>query len=111
VIRHYGIEGLQFHIRKHVELARKFSTWVKQSEDFEIFVEPPFNLVCFRHKAGDDFNMKLMNAVNATGKAYFTHTKLNGQVVLRMSIGQTHTEENHVKATWDLIREMAASKQ
>jgi aromatic-L-amino-acid decarboxylase len=48
--------------------------------------------------------MKLMNAVNATGKAYFTHTKLNGQVVLRMSIGQTNTDEKHVKATWDLIQ-------
>lgn len=107
VIRHYGVEGLQFHIRKHVELARKFTNWVKQSDDFELFVEPPFNLVCFRHKAGDDFNMKLMNSVNATGKAYFTHTKLNGQVVLRMSIGQTHTEEKHVKETWDLIRKMA----
>ena len=103
VIRHYGVEGLQFHIRKHVELAQKFTQWINDSEDFELFVEPPFNLVCFRHKAGDDFNMNLMNVVNATGKAYFTHTKLNGQVVLRMSIGQTNTDEKHVKATWDLI--------
>jgi aromatic-L-amino-acid/L-tryptophan decarboxylase len=107
VIRHYGVEGLQFHIRKHIELAQKFTEWIRQSEDFEIFVEPPFNLVCFRHKVGDDFNMKLMNAVNQTGKAYFTHTKLNGQVVLRMSIGQTNTEEKHVKATWDLIEKIA----
>lgn len=107
VIRHYGIEGLQFHIRKHVELAQKFTAWVKKSDDFEIFVESPLNLVCFRHKSGDDFNMKLMNTVNATGKAYFTHTKLNGQVVLRMSIGQTNTEEKHVKATWDLIKKTA----
>jgi aromatic-L-amino-acid decarboxylase len=51
--------------------------------------------------------MKLMNSVNQTGKAFFTHTKLNGQVVLRMSIGGTLTEEKHVKDTWDLIREMA----
>ena len=108
VIRHYGVEGLQFHIRKHVELAQKFTTWVNESENFELFVEPPFNLVCFRHKAGDDFNMKLMNAVNVTGKAYFTHTKLNGQVVLRMSIGQTNTEEKHVKETWDLIENVAS---
>ncbi len=107
VIRHYGIKGLQFHIRKHIELARKFTDWVKQSEDFEIFVEPPFNLVCFRHKGDDDFNLKLMNEVNATGKAFFTHTKLNRQVVLRMSIGQTNTEEKHVKATWDLIEKIA----
>ncbi len=108
VIRHYGVEGLQFHIRNHIKLAQKFTDWVRQSEDFELFVEPPFNLVCFRHKAGDDFNMKLMNAVNATGEAYFTHTKLNGQVVLRMSIGQTNTEEKHVKATWDLIVNVAS---
>ena len=109
VIRHYGVEGLQFHIRKHVEIAQNFKNWVLESNDFELFVEPPFNLVCFCHKAGDDFNMKLMNAVNATGKAYFTHTKLNGKVVLRMSIGQTNTEEKHVKATWNLIQEMAKS--
>ncbi|HRX12828.1 MAG TPA: pyridoxal-dependent decarboxylase, partial [Draconibacterium sp.] len=101
--------GLQFHIRKHIEMAQNFKDWLLESNDFELFVEPPFNLVCFRHKAGDDFNMKLMNAVNATGKAYFTHTKLNGKVVLRMSIGQTNTDEKHVKATWELIQEKAKS--
>ncbi len=107
VIRHYGVEGLQYHIRKHVEISRKFTSWVHESDDFDIFVEPPLNLVCFRHKAGDDFNMKLMNTVNETGKTYFTHTKLNGEIVLRMSIGQTNTEEKHVKATWNLIQKKA----
>jgi len=107
VIRHYGVEGLQFHIRKHVKMAQDFTEWIKNSEDFEIFVEPPFNLVCFRHNAGDEFNLKLMNTVNQTGKIYFTHTKLNGQIVLRMSIGQTYTEEFHVKKAWNLIQEAA----
>ncbi len=107
VIRHYGVEGLQYHIRKHIEISRKFTEWVNKSENFEIFIEPPFNLVCFSHNAGNDFNMKLMNTVNKTGKTYFTHTKLNDKVVLRMSIGQTNTEEKHVKATWKLIQETA----
>ena len=62
VIRHYGVEGLQFHIRKHVELSQKFTQWIKDSDDFELCVEPPLNLVCFRHKNSDDFNIKLMNA-------------------------------------------------
>ncbi|WP_206082225.1 pyridoxal-dependent decarboxylase [Maribellus sediminis] len=103
VIRHYGVEGLQFHIRKHVELTRTFTNWINESDDFELVVEPPLNLVCFRHKSGDDFNMKLMNAINETGKLFFTHTKLNDQIVLRMSIGQTNTEEEHVKAAWEMI--------
>lgn len=107
VIRHYGVEGLQFHIRKHVGMARKFADWVNESEEFELVLNPPLNLVCFRHKSSDNFNMKLMNTVNETGKAFFTHTKLNDQVVLRMSIGQTHTEAEHVKETWQLIQETA----
>jgi len=107
VIRHYGVEGLQHHVRKHVTLSQQFTQWINESEGFELVVEPPLNLVCFRHKKGDDFNLKLMNTINETGKIFFTHTKLNNQVVLRMSIGQTNTEEEHLKAAWEIIRETA----
>jgi aromatic-L-amino-acid decarboxylase len=107
VIRHYGIEGLQYHIREHVKLAQNFSNWVNESEDFELAVEPLMNLVCFRHTAGDDFNILLMNTINESGRMYFTHTKLNGHVVLRMNIGQTNMKEKHVKNAWDLIQKTA----
>ena len=30
VIRHYGVEGLQHHIRQHVELAQQFAGWVEE---------------------------------------------------------------------------------
>ncbi|MBN1819904.1 MAG: hypothetical protein JW833_04275, partial [Prolixibacteraceae bacterium] len=81
--------------------------WIRNSEDFELVTEPPFNTVCFRHKAGDKFNMKLMNSINESGKAFFTHTKLNNQVVLRLVVGQTNTEEQHVKKVWELIQGIA----
>ena len=29
VIRHYGVQGLQYHIRRHVELAQGFASWVE----------------------------------------------------------------------------------
>ncbi|WP_297091278.1 pyridoxal-dependent decarboxylase [uncultured Draconibacterium sp.] len=103
VIRHYGIEGLQQLIREHVRLAREFEKWVDESDDFEVVVKPVMNLVCFKHKAGDAFNMLLMNTINDSGKIYFTHTKLNDQLVLRMNFGQTHMEEKHVKNAWELI--------
>jgi aromatic-L-amino-acid decarboxylase len=92
-----------------VRIAREFKKWVEQSTDFEVVVEPLMNLVCFRHKAGDDFNMKLMNSINQSGKIYFTHTKLNGKVVLRMNIGQTHIEEKHAKSAWEIIKTKAES--
>jgi hypothetical protein len=38
---------------------------------------------------------------------YLTHTVLNGRFTLRLCVGQTWTEERHVKAAWERIRETA----
>lgn len=105
VIRHYGINGLQFHLRKHIALAQEFAGWVRNSSDFELVTEPPLNLVCFRYKGSDDDNLDLMNRVNGAGEIYFTHTKLNGQIVLRLCIAQTQTSANHVARAWEIIRQ------
>ena len=107
VIRHYGIQGLQFHIRRHIELAQKFSMWVQASEDFEQVAPAPLNLVCFRHRAGDDFNRQLEERLNRSGDLFLTHTTLNGSYVLRLCVGQTHTEEQHVARAWEHIQQTA----
>lgn len=107
VIRHYGIEGLQHHIRKHVEISRQFTEWIRQSDQFELFVEPPLNLVCFRLKASDEANEKLVAMLNDSGKLALSHTKLNDQYVIRMSIGQTYTELKNLENAWALMQEFA----
>jgi aromatic-L-amino-acid decarboxylase len=104
VIRHYGVEGLRHHVRQHVELAKKFAEWVRKDERFELAAPVPLNLVCFRHRGGDAVNEELLKKLNASGKLYLTHTKLASRYTLRMSIGQTHTEERHVRAAWELIQ-------
>ncbi len=108
VIRHYGVEGLRRRVRGHVALAREFAGWVEESADFELAVRPLLNLVCFRHSKGDDFNMRLMEELNSGGGIYLTHTKLDGLVTLRLSVGQTNTERRHVESAWDLISKTAS---
>jgi aromatic-L-amino-acid decarboxylase len=108
VLRHYGAEGLRHHVREHIRLAQEFAAWVRNSKEFELAVEPPLNLVCFRHRAGEDFNRSLMDRLNASGRIYLTHTILDGRFTLRLSVGQTATEQRHVEAAWRLIRETAA---
>jgi aromatic-L-amino-acid decarboxylase len=107
VIRHYGIEGLQYLVRKHVQMAQNFKQWVEADPCFEIVAPVPLNLVCFRHKGGDDFNEKLLDRLNNSGELYLSHTKLNDQYVIRMCIAQTHTEERHVRTAWKKIQETA----
>lgn len=108
VIRHYGVEGLQMQIRRHVALAQTFAGWVEADPDFELAAPAPLSLVCFRHKGGDAVNQRIVEQLNRSGALYLTHTKLDGQYTLRMSIGQTHTEQRHVAQAWALIR--AASR-
>ncbi len=108
VIRHYGVEGLRHHIRRHVELAQTFARWVDEAERFELAVPPPLNLVCFRHVGGDAVNQRLLDRLNGSGHLYLTHTKLNEQFTLRLCVGQTHTEARHVHQAWQQIQETAA---
>jgi aromatic-L-amino-acid decarboxylase len=109
VIRYYGIAGLQEYVRHHVALAQAFASRVKADADFELAVEPPLNLVCFRHRAGDAFNQTLLDRLNQSGRLYMTHTRLHDRFTLRLCVGQTNTTGDHVEKAWDLIRETARS--
>ena len=105
VIRHYGVEGLQHHIREHVRLAQEFAGWVRGDESFELSAPAPLNLVCFRHKAGDAANQTIMDRLNQSGDLFLTHTKLNGKLTLRLCVGQTNTKARHVQKAWKRIQE------
>ncbi len=108
VIRHYGIEGLQHNVREHVRLAQQFAEWVRKDDRFELAAPVPLNLVCFRHKAGDAANQIIMDRLNRSGDLFLTHTKLNGKLTLRLSVGQMHTKARHVEKAWERIKEEAA---
>jgi aromatic-L-amino-acid/L-tryptophan decarboxylase len=104
VLRHYGVEGLRHHIRRHIALARRLADWIQADPRFELLLPPALNLVCFRHKAGDTASQQLLEQLNRTGRMFLTHTRLDGRYVLRLCVGQTHTEETHLRDAWDLIR-------
>ena len=108
VIRHYGVEGLQYHIRQHVALAQQFAQWVRQDERFELAAPAPLNLVCFRYRGPDEANQRLMDRLNQSGKLYLTHTKLNNRFTLRFCVGQTNTASRHVEAAWQEIQDQAS---
>jgi aromatic-L-amino-acid decarboxylase len=108
VIRHYGVEGLQHHIREHVRLAQDFASWVRGDARFELAAPAKLNLVCFRLRSGDVDNQLLMDRLNSSGDLYLTHTKLDGKFTLRMCIGQTNTEARHVERAWERIQQETA---
>jgi aromatic-L-amino-acid/L-tryptophan decarboxylase len=109
VIRHYGVEGLQHHVREHIRLAQQFADWIRQDERFELAAPAPLNLVCFRLKTGDAANQSLMDRLNRSGDLYLTHTRLNDRLTLRFCVGQTNTRTRHVQRAWERIQQEAAT--
>ena len=108
VIRYYGVDGLRYHIRRHIELAQNFARWIEEADRFELVAPAPLNLICFRHLRGDTFNRQLLDRLNQSGNLYLTHTTLNDQYVLRFCVGQTLTEDRHVYQAWQQIQETSA---
>ena len=124
IIRYFGHEGLAARIREHCRLARLFASWIEESPDWELMAPVPFALVCFRAcpsdggeteeiqaKRLDALNEAVMHGVNATGKAFLSHTKLNDKLTLRLSIGNIRTTERHVRRVWELLNEQLARLQ
>ncbi len=113
ILRYFGAEGVRARLAEHIRLARRFAEWVDADPDFERIAPVPFSVVCFRAKprAGpaseadlERLNAELLDAVNASGEVFLSHTKLDGRFVLRLAVGHLRTEERHVLRAWELLR-------
>jgi len=107
VLRWYGAEGLREHIRAGVGLAQQLASWARADPRFEVVAPHPLGLVCLRLVAGDHATEALLTAVNQSGQAYLSHTRVGGRYVLRVAIGGTFTERRHVEALWALLQRLA----
>jgi aromatic-L-amino-acid decarboxylase len=107
VMRYFGREGICALIRSQVAMAKKFAGWLETDPRFEIVAPAPLSVVCFRYKGSDEQNQAILDAVNASGKIFLSHTVLNGQLVIRVAIGNLGTSREDVELAWSLIRRAA----
>jgi aromatic-L-amino-acid/L-tryptophan decarboxylase len=112
VLRSLGAKAVREHLSTHMRLARDLATWVDEHPDFERMAPVPFSVLCFRWRPADrnlsqaeldTANERLIDAVNASGEVFLSHTRLNGCFVLRIAIGHIETTERHVRRAWQLL--------
>src|SRR5438046_3372894 len=108
--RSFGREGILALMREHLRLARLFGEWVDASDDFELSAPVSMGVVCFRTKHETDaLNSRIVESINQSGRAYLNQTKLRGQTVIRLGLGNILTTEKHLRDAWELIQETARS--
>lgn len=111
VLRYFGQQGLAARIREHARLARLFATWVDEEPHWERLAPVPFSTVVFRRlpHPGEDaeaLNQHILDAVNASGEAFLSHTRVSGHFALRMAVGNLRTTEANVRRAWTLLRDV-----
>lgn len=112
----FGEAGLIARIREHIRLAKLFASWVENDPDLELLCPVHMGVVCFRavsskgvkvFSVGDvnDFNKRIVQAVNTSGRAYITHTVLGKILAMRIGVGNILTTEQHMVHAFDLIKQ------
>ena len=103
VLRSFGAEGLRARLaRAHAGWRSEFASWVDADPRFErrragavqrrlLPLRGPRTVA--DEAALDALNERLLDAVNASGEVFLSHTKLGGRYVLRLAIGNLRTTE------------------
>jgi aromatic-L-amino-acid decarboxylase len=113
VLRYFGCDGLAARVREHIRIANEFARWVDNHPDFERLAPVPLSTVCFRaHPRGMDtenqleqLNERLFNAINRTGEAFVSHTRLRGRYAIRVGVSHLRTEEAHIRRAWEVFQQ------
>lgn len=126
VLRCFGRRGIVERLRAHVSMARAFAARVQESPEWTLAAPCSLATVAFRFQANgraaaqepdadggreDAVNLAILRRVNASGRAFLTHTVVDGRVTLRLSVGNLRTTPAHVAAAWDLLRDAADAER
>ena len=106
VLRWYGRDGLQALIREHVRLAALFEEWVRAEPGWEVVAPRHFSTVCFRRVDADNDEIARRGRPRP-GELFVATTKLRGERVIRLAIGNARTQEADVARAWEVLRECA----
>lgn len=101
-----GTAAIAAALDKVTAVTRHLYELVRASEDFEAMHEPDFNILCFRHRSDDETNARLREELIRSGDAWITSTVLKGQRVLRVTLINPATENEHVERMLSAVRSL-----
>ncbi|ONI82972.1 aspartate aminotransferase family protein [Actinosynnema sp. ALI-1.44] len=112
-----GVAEIQTRLRRDLANARWLAEQVEATPGWRVLAPVPLQTVCLRHEpegmdadALDEHTLAWADAVNASGAAFVTPSKLDGRWMVRVSIGALPTEHSDVAFVWDVLRRTAEDR-
>jgi aromatic-L-amino-acid decarboxylase len=111
VMRSYGVEGFQTHLRKGIDQAHTLAQIIKDDQDFELVAES-LALVVFRLN-GDEYTQRLHDLLSLRSDVFLTQTMLHSnqgdRYCIRLATGGINTSMADVEAVWNVVTEIGRS--
>jgi L-2,4-diaminobutyrate decarboxylase len=116
-LQRYGLDHFARLQERTVDATTSLFRKLAAADDFEPMHAPDSNILCFRHlpaawrarPAGDQDALqgRLREAYNASGRGWITATVLGGRRVLRVTVMNPATGDEHLDALLDGLRDTA----
>lgn len=115
-LRHYGADHFAGLLERTAAATRSLRDKLEAAPDFQPMHAAESNILCFRHlpesvrawKDGevDAFQAELRARLNASGRGWITTTVLNERRVLRVTLMNPRTGDEHLERLVDALREI-----
>jgi L-2,4-diaminobutyrate decarboxylase len=105
-LQHYGADHFAGLLETTVRNTESLHAKLTAAPDFEPMHAPESNILCFRHlpERGDDFQADLRRRYNESGAGWITTTILDGARVLRVTLMNPATIDDHLDRLLDGLR-------
>ncbi|XP_070158303.1 aromatic-L-amino-acid decarboxylase [Polyergus mexicanus] len=103
VMRIYGVEGLQKHIRYTIRLRQLFEKYLTSDDRFEIVTEAVMGLVCFRIKGDNSLTKKLLDRLQARRQVYLIASTYQDKLIARFVVCSRLCREEDIVFSWNEI--------
>jgi aromatic-L-amino-acid decarboxylase len=112
-----GIDSICARLRRDLDNAQWFAGQVAQSEDWQVLAPVKLQTVCIRHQppglegeALDEHTLAWVNAINQSGEAFMSPSKLDDRWMVRVSIGVETSTRQHLAKLWVMIQQRASEQ-
>jgi aromatic-L-amino-acid/L-tryptophan decarboxylase len=109
-----GVDAIRDRLRRDLANAEWLTEQVATAPDWEVVAPVSLQTLCVRHRpdgldgaALDAHTLAWVDAINRSGAALLTPSMLDGQWMVRVSIGAESTERSDVAQVWELMQAAA----
>lgn len=104
VMRYFGLEGFQQHLRLHMHLAQQLGSRVDAHPLLTLEAPVSAGLVCFRVQGNEQAQHDLVTRINQSGDFHLGTTVVRNRTIIRVAFGSPGIDQATADRLWDAVQ-------